>query len=261
MRTITSLFHLALTALTIAALSPLLLGTHMTRNKRTRREHIRLSSRLLHLWARVATRGLGIRVVVKGRSSARPSGPVFFTSNHMGYMDIVILASVQPFTFVSKKEAGTWPVLGPMIRAAGTLFVDRENRGETAAFAELTAQWLRDGADIVIFPEGTSANGERVLPFKSSLFAVPVKVGAVVQPLTINYISWGGRPFSRKIRDNICWYGDMTLAPHLWNLFSRRGLVVEVIFAEAIPPGLDRKALAAEAHRRVSDAFSPCPED
>ena len=258
MRIFTSVFNLAVTAAIILMFTPFLLGVEATEKYRSKRRHIRMSARLLHYWASCAVWALGIKTRVKGRPAGRDNGrPVFFTSNHMGYMDIVILASVFPFTFISKKEAGDWPLLGPLIRSAGTLFVDRADRAGTAAFAETTSRYMGDGADIMVFPEGTSTNGEQVLPFKSSLFVVPVKTGAMVQPVTVNYLSWGGETFSKKIRDNICWYGDMTLAPHLWNLLSRRGLRVEITFGPVIEPDSNRKTLALEAHERVARAFRP----
>jgi lyso-ornithine lipid O-acyltransferase len=171
------------------------------------------------------------------------SGPVpaggLLISNHLTYLDILVISSITPAVFVAKHEIKSWPVIGLLAQMAGTLFIDRARRtqvGEMNAQIEAT---LNSGALVVLFPEGTSSDGRSVLPFKSSLFEPAACRMHSVTIGSIQYAMDDGDPAYE-----ICYWGDHVFFPHLLNLLGHRAFRVTVRFAPFNPPAVDRKELA-----------------
>src|SRR6266516_123787 len=129
---------------------------------RTQRLHARAT--WLHRWSRFACRVMGIRVTTRG--SMPLSG--LLVSNHLSYLDVLVLSSIRPCVFVAKRDVSAWPLFGWLARAAGTIFVDREHRLSSSAVVDLVRATLASGSVVVLFPEGTSSDGSTVLPFKSA---------------------------------------------------------------------------------------------
>lgn len=210
-------------------------------------------SRYARRYFRVVCRLCGLRVVSHGT----PAGgvwPVLFVANHASYLDIIVLGSLLPACFVAKSEVAGWPGFGFLARIAQTAFVDRR-RGGTAKERSLLRRRIEDGDSLILFPEGTSNDGNRVLPFKSSLFAVaetPLADGSplVVQPVSVAYTRLDGMPMGRALRPFYAWYGDMALAGHLLAALGLGRATVEVIFHApvSIRDFKDRKALANHCH-------------
>ena len=201
----------------------------------------------------------GIRVVASGAPEAQP-GPVLFVANHASYIDIIVLGSLLKGAFVAKTEVAGWPGFGFLARVANTVFVDRK-RGGSARERDLLRQRLDGGGSLILFPEGTSNDGNRVLPFKSSLFAVAqMRTGdgqaLPVQPVSLAYTRLDGQPMGRAFRPFYAWYGDMTLAGHLFAALGLGIATVEVVFhpVVTIADFADRKALANHCHDVVSHA-------
>jgi 1-acyl-sn-glycerol-3-phosphate acyltransferase len=166
--------------------------------------------------------------------------------NHLSYLDILALGALAPGAFVAKREVKAWPVLGWFARLAGTLFVHREKRHDVGrAAAEIEAA-LDQGGLVVLFPEGTSSGGETVLPFKSALLAPAARRE---HPLTAAFIRYALADGS--VPDEVCYWRDMTLVPHLLNLLGKQGVSARVFFAGLPQPRRDRKELARQLHAEV----------
>ncbi|MBO6949722.1 MAG: 1-acyl-sn-glycerol-3-phosphate acyltransferase [Rhodospirillales bacterium] len=211
------------------------------------------------LWFRTCQKICGLRVRVSGLPYN--SGPTLIAANHVSYLDIIVLGAVSDARFVAKKDVAGWPVFGMLARLANTIFVSRERKNAACDGDELKNA-LKRGEKIILFPEGTSSNGQNVLPFKSALFAAvePKNVDAdvVMQPVSIAYSRYAdGRKLKGELTDLYAWYGDMTLAGHLISVFGLKGCVVDVNFMPPIKPAAfpDRKSLALASERAVRQSL------
>lgn len=206
---------------------------------------------------------MGMRVKVIGQPA---SGGVLMSANHVGWLDIPILSSIAPVTFVAKQEVGAWRFFGMLARLQRTIFV-RRVRARAREDRDSIHRRLFEGEAVVIFPEGTSSDGNRVLPFKSSLFSVaevPLAEGAdksavyaAVQPVSLAYVGLHGLPMGRENRPFFAWYGDMELVPHLWQAFEMGPIDVVVEFHKpvTISETGGRKEIAALAEAAVRDGL------
>jgi len=198
-------------------------------------------------WLQYSSRRvLGIfRPQIKTNGSIPKSG--LLVSNHLSYVDILVIASITPAMFVAKREVESWPVFGFFAKLAGTVFVDRERRtrvGQTTSEIETA---LNDGALVVLFPEGTSSNGETVLPFKSSLLEPATRQPHALYASHIQYELDDG-----NVGEEICYWRDAhTLLPHLINLLSKRTIKAEVRFKQLREASTDRKELAKQLHSEI----------
>ena len=219
---------------------------------------IRLPGRAKISFARryhaVLCRLIGLRVQVVGTPSRDPS--VLFVSNHSSWLDILVLGATIEAAFVSKSEVGQWPVVGTVARLGRTVFVSRK-RNSTGKEAEDIQQRLRRGDSIILFPEGTSNDGTRVLPFRSSFLAVAAEAKQV-QPVSLVYDRLGGLPACRRDRPLFAWYGDMDIATHFWRIARRSGARATVLLHEPADPAAfpDRKSLTAATSEVVAEGAS-----
>lgn len=192
--------------------------------------------------------GLEVRVV----GTPAREGPVLFVSNHSSWLDVLVLGGVLEAVFVSKAEVGRWPLIRTVAKLGRTVFVTR-SRGTTGREAETMRERLNAGDSMILFPEGTTSDGTRVLPFRSALLAT-ASAARQVQPVSVVYDRLGGLPACRRDRALFAWYGDMDIGTHFWRLARRSGARATVLLHEPFPPSLlpDRKALAAGTWRVVS---------
>jgi len=213
---------------------------------------------LPRLWHRIVLPLMGLRVHVYGQPLA--DGPLLLVSNHVSWSDIVVLGSLADVVFIAKAEMRDWPVFGVLARLQRSVFIKRERRGTTKSQIDDVAQRLACGETVVLFAEGTTSDGNRVLPFKSSLIgAASVAVEAAtdtvvrIQPVAIAYVRANGVPLGRHHRPIAAWPGDTELAPHLWDLLCEGAIDVEVCFGAPIPHTgkYDRKALSLRLERDV----------
>lgn len=214
---------------------------------------------LPHAYHRFVCRLFGIRVTVLG---APIKGGVLLTANHSGWLDIPVLSAVAPVSFVSKQEVNMWPFFGTLARLQRTVFIRRE-RAKALEDRDNIRRRLTDGDTLVIFPEGTSGDGNRVLPFKSALLSAAALAlgetasGAVrhvsVQPVSVSYVGLHGLPMGRENRPFFAWYGDMDLVSHLWEALVTGPIDVIVEFHPSltIDQAGGRKELAAAAETAV----------
>jgi 1-acyl-sn-glycerol-3-phosphate acyltransferase len=178
---------------------------------------------------------------------------VLFVSNHVSWVDIVVIGSLSPVAFVAKREVRSWPLVGVTAAMQRTVFVDRHRRHQTAdAVGEMVAR-LKGGTSVVLFAEGTSSDGNRVLPFRSALLGAVKHVAAhsdaagdiLIQPMSISYTSTHGIPLGRQHRPLVAWYGDLDFLPHIKALIARGAVDAVVSYGEPVKvdAAIDRKAL------------------
>jgi 1-acyl-sn-glycerol-3-phosphate acyltransferase len=211
----------------------------------------------VHRTARRARRIFNLELQVTGPV---PSSGLL-VANHLSYLDIVVLAALAPAAFVAKRDVRSWPVFGMLARMAGTLFIQREKRADTARLAPELARLLEAGALVVVFPEGTSSDGSEVLPFRSSLLEAAVWRGTAIHTAYLEYELDDGNPGAE-----VCYWGTMTLVPHLWNLLGKARVRAKVAFSETPVSSADRKELARVARDevvrlkdRLAHGITPCP--
>ena len=224
---------------------------------------LRLPNRwkIVSRWVRSFNRSmraiLNIKVTVEGDAEQLERGGYVMISNHFGYLDGIVLGSLFPVVFVSKREVRSWPVIGQWTALCGTVFIDRQRKGLIPLAVEEISRKLTQEANILLFPEGAATNGERMLPFQTAPLAAPLRSRAVIVPLTLAYQSVDEQPVSAANRDLIYCYGDMPDVPHFWKLLALRRIEARV----TIRPKIDcsryedssagRKRLAEDCRNRV----------
>lgn len=204
---------------------------------------------------------LGIRVHVSGAPIA--PGPVLLVSNHISWLDIPVLGSIAPLSFVAKNEVATWPFVSVLAKLQRTVFIDRTRRASVAETRSQILERLTAKERVILFAEGTSSDGNQVLPFKSSLFAAiePSEHngnGYLLQTVAIVYTRVHGLPMNRQQRPAVAWYGDMDMLSHAWGVLKAGPLDVQVRLGEPVAMAEvgDRKKLAIHAYERVRLDFS-----
>ncbi|MDE1148995.1 MAG: lysophospholipid acyltransferase family protein [Azospirillaceae bacterium] len=223
-----------------------LLGLNLPARERFPRFYHRVCCRLM----------LCLDAEVVGRPSL--DRPTLFVSNHSSYLDIPVLGSLIDCSFVAKSEVGLWPFFGLLAKLQRTVFVNRANRREAGKQRDDLAGRLVAGDSLVLFPEGTSSDGNRVLPFKTALFSVantqvdgqPV----AVQPISVVCTHLDGLPLGHELRPLYAWYGDMDLPPHLWQMIGTGRLRIRVEFHPVVSLAdfSSRKALADHCWQTVA---------
>lgn len=185
---------------------------------------------------------LGIPVKVAGKFPERG----LIVSNHLSYLDILVYSSIAPCVFVSKREVRSWPVFGVMAELAGTVFVDRTRNVDALRVNNEMLEALAQDAVVILYAEGTSSNGQQVLPFRPALFEGVVKTGTPITPAHIRYKLSDGDP-----GDDVAYWGDHSFLPHLLRLLSRHGVEARVCFSAASHTFDDRKVAAQQTHDAV----------
>ena len=220
---------------------------------------LRLQRSIPHLYHRVLCALIGVRIREVGTRST--ASPALILSNHVSWLDICVISALSPVVFVAKSEVAGWPVFGWLAKLQRTIFINRQARHQTGAATREIAGRLLGGDAVVLFAEGTSSDGTRVLPFRSALVgAVHHALGnsahhtsITVQPMSLAYIGFGGVPIGRALRERVAWYGDADLMPHLAHVLASGAVDVTVSWGEAIAYDIsaDRKAIAREAEKSV----------
>lgn len=218
--------------------------------------------RFPHWYHRKLCKLFGIRHAIEGEV-ARDT-PVLLVANHTSWLDIPVLSAVAPLSFVAKKDVARWPFVSSLARLQRTVFVDRERRSAVGETANEIMARLAAGDTVVLFAEGTSSDGNRVLPFKTSLFAAAkppvrsksdVESRAVVQTLSLVYTRLHGIPLGRSARPIVGWFGDMEMQSHAWQLLKAGPLDVRIRIGAPIPleSFKDRKDLARRSEDEVRE--------
>jgi len=204
--------------------------------------------------------GLKIRVIgapIRGQAGRRS---VVFVSNHSSWLDVPVLGGLLPACFISKEDVAHWPVVNLIARLGRTVFVQR-HRSSTPRERDEMRRRLGGGDNLILFPEGTTSDGSRVLPFRSaflSIAEIPLSEGdapTLVQPVSVVYDRLSYLPAGRATRPLFAWYGDMDIGSHFWRLAQHRGLRVTVLLHVPLDPRdfASRKALTQACWKAVAD--------
>jgi 1-acyl-sn-glycerol-3-phosphate acyltransferase len=208
---------------------------------------------------------LNVKVTTYGEPLDGP--PTLFVCNHISWIDIIVLGHVIKACFIAKKEMSEWPVLGYLCSLQRTIFIDRERRSEIVEQRRELQERIHNGDNLILFPEGTTSDGGRMLPFKSSLFGItetamhlqPDEQGRIqelmVQPVTLVYRRINNMPTIRSNRSKVAWYGDMEMGDHLKGVLNLLKVEVEVHFHEPVSRNLfkTRKELSAYCQRTIEN--------
>ncbi|HEY1732029.1 MAG TPA: lysophospholipid acyltransferase family protein [Terriglobales bacterium] len=200
------------------------------------------SAEWLHETCVRGLRAIHVQLEVHGT----PPSHGLVVSNHLTYLDILCYSAAVPCVFVSKAEIEEWPIFGKYARWSGSVFVRRHDRGDAARANVNVSQSLSDGVPVVLFPEGTTTDGHRILRFHSTMLQPAIDIGARIAPCAIHYDLDNGDP-AREVS----WYGDMPLLPHFWNLASKKSIHARIVFGDALMAAGDRKQLSHTLHEQV----------
>lgn len=207
-----------------------------------------LNAAIVAHWNRAVCRVLGLRLRVSGRLD--PAAKLW-VANHISWLDIIALGSQLPCQFVAKGDVAEWPVIGYLAQGIGTLFVKRGDAGQTASVAERMLWQLRQGKRLMLFPEGTTSNGDTVLRFHSKLLQPAQRAGISVQAIALRYQGEAARiaPF----------IGEDEFLPHLLQLLKAERLELNIHFCPALPAGLERQAMAQTTRSQIVEALDRVP--
>jgi len=203
---------------------------------------------ILKIWHRIIVRALGMRIHVKGTLSNQR--PLLVASNHISWTDIMVLGSMVDVKFIARADMEGWPLIGMLSKLQRTVFIERERKRSSGDQASEIANRMAKGDAMVLFAEGSTGDGNLLLPFKSTLFgaaSMAISAGAAeqvfIQPVAIAYTRLHGVPLGRRHRPISAWIGDEDLMPHLKVLLAEGALDVEVHFGEPVPfsKGSNRK--------------------
>jgi 1-acyl-sn-glycerol-3-phosphate acyltransferase len=211
---------------------------------------------LVSLWGAACVAIVGVEAEVRGTV---PERPFYMVSNHLSYLDIVLLQSIVPCVLVAKKAVRSWPGMGVAAAVGGTIFIDRRAYHDILRVNDKLEQALDRGQGVVIFPEGTSTDGQQVLDFRGSLL---VPIAGTTQPVHYASISYRTPESKPPASTHVCWWGDMTFTDHVWELLQIGTVRATVSFGCYEPDGTeDRKELAAVLTERVRSIFVPSGTD
>ena len=202
--------------------------------------------RRIQIWSLEMLARIGIRLIVKGKAVSK--GPMLLVANHISWLDIASLHAAGFCRFVSKADIKKWPVIGILATGVGTLFIERESRRDAMRVVQHMTERLRAGDVIGVFPEGTTSDGQTLLPFHANLFQAAITANAPVQPVSLQFIdSLTGQRSAAP-----CYVGDDTLAGSIWRTLRASNIAVVISFGEPqFAAGRDRRAWALDAKTAI----------
>lgn len=209
--------------------------------------------------SRLAIRVLSIKV--RAIHKPKPGKNYLLVGNHLGMIDILVTSSQISTLFVTSVEMRQTAGLGWLAEMGGCLFVERRSRSNITNELKEIRKVLSQGLSVVLYPEGTSTNGERVLPFKKTLMTSAAGTGIGIKPMVLNYRRVNGEPMSAKWRDYVFWYGDQTFFPALMRFFSLKSVAVDLEFCEdvIVHSEEERKVVAGKIQSMVVSKYSKIP--
>jgi len=196
-----------------------------------------------------------LRIHVRKIGEPERDKAVLFVSNHVSWVDILVIGSIMPVAFVAKREVASWPLVGITARMQRTVFVDRGRKHQVADAVADILRRLNEGVSVVLFAEGTSSDGNRVLPFRSALLGAVEEAsgGFATQPMSICYTSQHGIPMGRQHRPLVAWYGDLDFMPHIRDFIARGAVDAVVHYGKPVASeaSVDRKTMSKRLERSV----------
>lgn len=215
-------------------------------------------TRLVSFFAGLVLRLYGVRVApAGGRQLAAQQKGRLVVSNHLSYVDVLVIASLSPSVFVTSVELRSTLLLGQLARLSGSLFVERRKASGLKQEIDAITLMLGRGFSVVLFPEGTTSNGDRVHPFKQSLLDAAIKANCAIQPVCLRYQRVNGRPLSAASRDAVFYYGGISFFRHFPRFLALRSVEVKLSVLHPIHAGADesRKHLAGRAYEAISAEY------
>lgn len=209
----------------------------------------------LSAWGSSICRIMRLEVEVKGEP---PTPPYFLISNHLSYIDVFMMISKTKSVFIAKNEVLSWPIFGFMSHTVGMLFVDRNKRTDVKRVNELISKRISEAQGILLFPEGTTSNGSKILPFKASLLAYPAENNLPVHYATIHYSTPESEPHASE---SVCWWTDITFPSHFIELLKLRKIYGTINFGSEPIANKDRKILATNLFEKANEQFIPVIEN
>ncbi len=198
-------------------------------------------------WIQTMCRRLMRVLQIRASYHGEPAAEGMLVCNHLSYLDVIVLGAHYPMAFIAKSEVRTWPVIGWLTSSGGTLYIDRASKADVFRVGAELSTAVRDGVPVCVFPEGTSSDGSGVLPFLGSLLQPAVAHGWLVTPAHLQY----NLPSGGVVADEVCYWRDMTLGPHLLNLLGKNEIIASVRYGVPIAPSRDRKELARMLRAQV----------
>ena len=239
----------ALIVILVAALLLATAGALVTRLRSGEAAVRAWRTRVFRRASRLVARTIGMRIDVTGEA---PRAPFILVSNHLSYVDVILIGSQTRSVFVSKAEVEDWPLVGAVVRSVGTLFLDRQAKRQLPQMVRRIEEVLDSGHGIVFFPEGTTGRGDRVAPFRPSLLDMAARSERPVHYATVSYRTRrSGLPAQRAI----CWWGEMKFTPHILGILAMPGFDAILRFGAEPIYETDRKILANRLQLAVSDQF------
>lgn len=218
------------------------------------RLRVQLSAYIVHVFGKLFTTILCIRVILRGERQLLAKRGVFLVCNHLGYLDGIVATALTPLVFIAKADIRRWPFFGIFAFLSDTIFIDRTSANNIKQEISKIVSFLRYNVNLIFFPEGTSSNGTKLLPFKSSFFAAPQEAGAEIVPLAITYKAINNTPLNDNNRDILCWYNKMKFFPHLLNILKLSCITIEVRVCDPLSDFKKNNYDSAAGRKSIRDA-------
>ncbi|MDP2922520.1 MAG: lysophospholipid acyltransferase family protein [Candidatus Omnitrophota bacterium] len=210
-------------------------------------------SRLTRIFAKAAALIIGIKIKIHGNKNLPNQKGIFFVTNHVSYLDGIIISSIFPLVFIARGDLKQWPLFGIFTLLSDTIFVNRLNPSGLHREIGKISSFLTNGINVILFPEGTTTDGNSITPFKSSFFEAPLVSGSLIVPFTIKYRKINTEPIDEKNKDLIFWYGDMDFVPHLLGVLALKSIEVDLSILKPIEMRdvSDRKELSSLSKKAI----------
>jgi lyso-ornithine lipid O-acyltransferase len=209
--------------------------------------------------SKLVAKTLRLDIQIENIENARPNQNYLIVANHLSYLDAILMTNFRETSFVTSMEIRSTPVLGLITELGGCLYVERRSKEKIHLEIAEIENALKAGFNVVVFPEATSTNGEKVLPFKRPLFLAAVRAKVPVLPIVIQYESIDDKPVTKENRDALCWYGDMGFGKHFLqlNTFKKIGVRLKILPEISIQESSTRDSLMEEAYKKISQVYVP----
>jgi 1-acyl-sn-glycerol-3-phosphate acyltransferase len=247
---IIAIFFIVVSFLIISVIADILISN--------RRRKLLFFSKNASFYTRLLLGAFGVRVKYRNIDNlTRGDKNFLIVSNHLSYIDVFIIFSLVPSVFVANSELNDQFLLGSLTGYAGGIFVERRNRTKLSEEIDLISDLLDDGFNVVLFPEGTTSNGDGVLPFKNPFITAAMRSVVDIVPVCVKYRRIDGEDISSTNRDDVYYYGDATFFDHALRLISHKAVEAEMFELEKIEvkPGRTRKELSNLAYSIISSAY------